>query len=200
MWEVNGRMDRAHHRADGARPTVGPASPRSSLANSATTSNTPAPAAGWMRWVILLPGQASSLSPNATAGSTKTPRNIYHGAAFSCAASSSTAGGFRPRLLCSFRRDRPLLAHQTRAGYKVIPPVGCLSRGAERWITIRLRKYHLNFRNSLFNLLKNGRAPPVVAHPAAPAARCLAGGLFLSQGKFRHIRSILRRTKALRQF
>ena len=82
-----------------------------------------------------------------------------------------------------------------RAGYKVMarPRSVVYHVGGGTLDYNTPQKAYLNFRNSLFNLLKNedGRRLWWLI-PLRLLLDGLAGGLFLSQGKFRHIRSILR--------
>ena len=81
-----------------------------------------------------------------------------------------------------------------RAGYKVMvqPQSAVYHVGGGTLSYNTPRKVYLNFRNSLFTLMKNEEATRLAwLIPLRVVLDGLAGVLFLSQGKFQHIRSII---------
>ncbi len=81
-----------------------------------------------------------------------------------------------------------------RAGYQIvaIPESEVFHVGGGTLEYNTPRKAYLNFRNSLFTLLKNEPVSKLLwLLPLRFLLDALAGGLFLSQGKFQHIKSII---------
>lgn len=82
-----------------------------------------------------------------------------------------------------------------RAGYRIVacPESMVFHLGGGTLTYNTPQKTYFNFRNSLYNLLKNEPASKLFwLLPLRMLLDGLAGGLFLSQGKFQHIRSILK--------
>ncbi|MCO6478137.1 MAG: bifunctional riboflavin kinase/FAD synthetase [Phaeodactylibacter sp.] len=103
-------------------------------------------------------------------------------------------GGFDPDYF-AHSEEIDLCWRIKRAGYKVMARprsvVYHVGGGTLNYNTPQ--KAYLNFRNSLFNLLKNEEAHRLWwLIPLRFALDWMAGGLFLFQGKFGHIRSIFR--------
>ncbi|MCB9293552.1 MAG: bifunctional riboflavin kinase/FAD synthetase [Lewinellaceae bacterium] len=103
-------------------------------------------------------------------------------------------GGFDPDYF-AHSEEIDLCWRIKRAGYKVMarPRSVVYHVGGGTLSYNTPQKAYLNFRNSLFNLLKNEEARRLWwLIPLRLLLDGLAGCLFLSQGKFAHIRSILR--------